>query len=315
MTFLSSPFVSERTHIGLVGCGRWGKFILRDLLALGCEVTVVARSEQSRALAEDGDASRVVGLLDELPDVDGLVVATPTATHATVVEEALGRGVPIFVEKPLTDDPDDADRLAAAAPDHLFVMDKWRYHPGVELLAAMARNGELGRVIGLRTTRIGWGNPHKDVDAVWILAPHDLSIGLEILGSLPAPRTAIADVPDGTVTGLVGVLGESPWFALEVSSRAIDYRRELTLVCEEGVALVTDGYSDRVLIGRGSNPIGQTGPDSEERMISTELPLLRELRAFVEHLAGGPPPRSSAAEGAAIVRVISELRSLAGVPS
>ena len=49
--------------------------------------------------------------------------------------------------------------------------------------------------------------------------------------------------------------------------------------------------------------------------MSPELPLLRELRAFLDHLDGGPPPRSSAAEGAAIVRTISELRLLAGLPS
>lgn len=307
--------MSAQTRIALVGCGAWGKHILRDLVALGCEVAVVARSEQSRALADDGGAATIVRSIRELPAVDGIVIATPTASHASVIEEGLDRGVPIFVEKPITDDPADADRLAAAAPDRLFVMDKWRYHPGVELLGEIARSGELGRVIGLRTTRIGWGNPHEDVDAIWILAPHDLSIGLEVLGALPRPRTAIADVADGRATGLVGVLGESPWLVLEVSSRAIDYRRDVTLVCEAGVAVLADGYSDRVLVSRGADPIGRAEPEPELWPISTELPLLRELRAFVEHVGGGAPPRSSAAEGAAVVRVISELRSLAGLPS
>lgn len=299
-------------HIGLVGCGSWGRFILRDLVTLGCEVVVVARSEQSSATAQAGGVTSVVRSIGELPAVDGIVVATPTTTHAAVVEEALEWGVPIFVEKPLSDDPADADRLAAAAPDRLFVMDKWRYHPGVELLGAIARETELGRVIGLRTTRIGWGNPH-DVDAIWVLAPHDLAIGLEILGTLPQPRSAVADWADGSAAGLVGVLGEAPWLALEVSARTIDRRREVTLVCEEGVAVLPDGYSDHVRIARGADPTDKTPPEVELRPISTELPLMRELRAFVEHLGGGPPPRSSADEGATIVRVISELRALAGL--
>jgi predicted dehydrogenase len=308
----SAVNVRRRPPIGLVGCGAWGKFILRDLLALGCEVTVVARSERSCAAAREGGAASVVGSIGELPAVDGIVVATPTATHAAVVEETLDRSVPVFVEKPLTNDPADADRLAAAAADRLFVMDKWRYHPGVELLGAIARERELGRVIGLRTTRVGWGNPH-DVDAIWILAPHDLSIGLEILGLLPQPKTAVADAADGSATGLVGVLGDAPWLALEVSTRTIERRREITLLCDEGVAVLPDGYSDRVRVARATDPTDTTPPEPELRAISTELPLLRELRAFVEHLGGGPPPRSSAAEGAKMVRVISELRSLAGL--
>lgn len=293
------------SKIGLVGCGAWGRHVLRDLIALGCEVTVAARSEKTRSTAEEGGAANVVGGVGELSAMNGIVVVTPTTTHAAVVGEALEHGVPVFVEKPLTDDPDDAERLAAAAPDRLFVMDKWRYHPGVELLAEIARSGELGRVVGLRTTRIGWGNPH-DADAVWILAPHDLAIALEILGSVPVPRSAVADRVDGSAEGLVGVLGDDPWLALEVSARSLERRREVTLVCERGLAVLPGGYSDQVQVA--------TGPEPEAREISTELPLLRELRAFVEHLAGGPPPRSSAREGAEIVKAIAELRALAGLP-
>jgi predicted dehydrogenase len=275
--------------VGLVGCGKWGKHILRDLTHLGCEVPVVTSS----------------GRVSDLEGVDGIVVATPTTTHAEITGQALGHGVPVFVEKPLTDDPEDAERIAEAAPDRVFVMDKWRYHPGVERLAEIARSGELGPVVGLRTTRIGWGNPH-DVDAVWILAPHDLSIALEIFGSVPSPRSAVALSLDGETEGLVGLLGDSPWHALEVSARSVDRRREVALLCERGVAVLPDGYSDHVLVATTEEP--------EKRPISTEFPLLRELRAFVEHLDGGPPPRSSAREGAEIVRTISELRKLAGLP-
>jgi predicted dehydrogenase len=307
--------VRAATAIGLVGCGSWGKHILRDLVALGCDVSVVARSERTTATAREGGAFSVVGSIPELPAVDGIVVATPTAAHALTVAESLERDVPVFVEKPLTHDLTEAQRLAESAPDRLFVMDKWRYHPGIELLASIGRSGELGRVEGLRTTRVGWGNPHTDVDSIWILAPHDLAIGLEILGALPQPRTAVADAANGSATGLVGLLGDKPWLAIEVGTRTLTTRREISLVCEEGVAVLPDGYSDRVLMARGVDPRELHGVEPEVRPISTEFPLLRELRAFVEFLGGGPPPRSSAEEGVAIVRCISELRSLAGLPS
>jgi len=300
--------VSAGTRIGLVGCGRWGSLILRDLRALGCDVTAVARSPESTAAAEQGGAAGVVASQAELPEVDGMVIATPVSTHAFVAEEALQRGVPVFVEKPLTNDPETAERLAAEHGDRLFVMDKWRYHPGVEELGAIARSEELGRVIGLRTTRIGRERP-RDVDPVWVLAPHDLSIALEILGGLMQPRSAAADSVDGRALGLYGLLGESPWHVLEVSGRADERRREIVLACEGGLAVLPESYSEGVRIVRGD------GTDDALRPLSSELPLLRELRAFVDHLGGGPPPRSSAAEGAAVVRSISRLRQLAGLPS
>jgi predicted dehydrogenase len=299
--------VSGSARVGLAGCGSWGRYILRDLLSLGCSVSVVARSPESIARAEGADT--IVGSVRELPEVDGIVIATPTTTHATVIEHALERGVPVFVEKPLTNDPAAADRLAAAAGERLFVMDKWRYHPGVELLRDLARDGSLGPVRGLLTTRIGWGNPHDDVDAAWVLAPHDLSIALEILGELPAARAAVADLSGDDVQGLVGLLGEPPWHRLEISVRSPERRREVQLVCEQGVALLADGYSEHVLVHRDG------ADEPERREIAAELPLLRELRAFVEHLQGGPPPRSSAAEGALVVRRIAELRGLAGAPA
>jgi predicted dehydrogenase len=304
--------VSEATQprVALVGCGRWGRHILRDLLALGCDVPVVARSDESCARARGLGATRIVTHLAELPPVDGVVVSTPTTTHAAVLDEVLPLGVPVYVEKPLTDDPESARRLADAAPDRLFVMDKWRHHDGIRVLATIARTDELGPVIGVRTTRVGWGNPHGDVDGVWMLAPHDLSIVLELLGSIPEPRAAVAEHAGGLVTGLVGLLGGDPWAVVEVSIAHGMRRREVRLICHDGVAVLSDAYSDHVLVTRGELQRDVTRTD-ERRPISAELPLERELRAFVDHLAGGPPPHSSAADGAAEVEAIGRLRELA----
>ena len=300
-------------RLALVGCGKWGAHVLRDLLALGSEVVVVARSAASRERAESGGASAVVASIEDLPEVRGAVVVTPTTTHAEVLDELLDLGVPVFVEKPLADDPADAAALAARAPDRLFVMHKWRHHPGVEALASIARSGELGPVSSLHTTRIGWGNPHGDVDGVWMLAPHDVSIALEVLGRIPDPRAASIERSGGMVTGLVGLLGNGrPTATIDVSIASGQRRRELRLVCEDGVAMLSDPYSEHVVVTRGALQRDVTRED-EQRPISTELPLLRELRAFISHLDGGRPPRSSAAEGAAEVAAISRLRELAGM--
>ena len=297
-------------RIGLAGCGAWGSLVLRDLVSLGCEVHVAAPGETSREAARRAGARSVVPAVEDLPAVEGVVVVTPTTTHAEVVEGVLARGVPIFCEKPLTADLADAERLATRAADRLFVMDKWRYHPGIEALAALARSGELGPVIGLRTTRVGWTNTQPDIDTAWHLAPHDLSIALEVLGHLPVPRAAVAEREEGRITGMTAVLGGRPWFTFEVSSRRRRSFREARLFGGDAVAVLPDSYADHVVIQK-AGPGAASPPELTKRPVSSELPLLRELRAFVEHVRGGPPPRSSVAEALAVVRTIAELRRMA----
>ncbi len=296
--------------VGLVGCGRWGKYILRDLLALGCEVPAVARSPESRTRAEEGGASAIVSGIEELPALDGVVVATTTSTHAAVIEELLERDVPVFTEKPLSTDPLAAARVAERAPDTVFVMDKWRYHPAVAEIAAIARERRLGSVSGLTTTRLGWGVAHDDVNPVWVLAPHDLSIALEVMGAVPRPRAAVAEMAAGSVTGFSALLdGPCYWHSFEVSARSPTRSRRVELHCEEGVVLLADAWDEHVTVYRN----GTHEPEPERIETPGELPLLAELRAFVEHLGGGPPPRSSAAEGAAIVAALEEVHRLAAV--
>lgn len=305
--------VSER--VGLVGCGAWGRLVLRDLLSLGCEVHVAAASEASRDQARVAGARSVVPAVGQLPEVEGVVVVTPTVSHAEVIESLLGRGVPVFCEKPLTADVCEAERLVAACEGRLFVMDKWRHHPGVEALAVLARSGELGPPIGLRTTRVGWTNTQPDIDTAWLLAPHDLSIALELLGHIPAPRSAVAEREGDRITGMTATLGTSPWLVFEVSSRRRRHFREVRLFCRDGVAVLPDGHAGHIAI-QPAAPSGSTPPALALRPALGELPLLRELRTFVSHLRGGPPPKSSAAEGLAVVRAIAELRRLAtGAPS
>jgi predicted dehydrogenase len=301
----------RRVVVGLVGCGRWGVNILRDLRTLGCEVPVVARSPGSAARARDGGAHAVVGEVAALRGADGVVVATPTTTHAAVIDEALALGVPVFVEKPLCNRREDAERLAATADGRLFVMDKWRYHPGVRALAGIAFDGRLGLVHGLRTIRVGWGARHDDVDATWVLAPHDLAIALEILGEIPSPVAAAASAVDGRVVVLHGLLRTgAAWHALEVSERASTKERRVELHCEGGVAVLEGGWDDHATVLQPAN-----GGERRAERVETpgELPLLAELRAFVGHLAGGPPPHSTADEGRAVVDAVARLRELAAV--
>lgn len=301
--------------VGLVGCGRWGRLILRDLVTLGAEVHVAAPSETGRQTAVAGGARRVVASAGQLPDADGYVVATPTVTHAEVVGSLLPRGRPVFCEKPLTADEDAAARLVERGADQIFVMDKWRYHRGVEELSRLAGRGAFGPIRSVRTYRLGWGNPHSDVDAVWILLPHDLSIVQEILGHLPVPRHAQSGSSRDREAHLLSVLYDAPGDVVvtcEVSSVDPVNRRSVVVVGEEGSGQLSDSYDDHVVLA-GRVDGAEVSEATRLHMVGDQLPLEAELRAFLGHLAGGPPPKSSAEEALSVVRVVAELRRMAGL--
>ena len=300
-----------RPAIGLVGCGVWGRNILRDLRALGAIVFVADPCSESRERALALGAEAAVESPEALPDLDGLIVASPATTHARVIESLLARGVPVFAEKPLTTDVASARRLVELGRDLLFVMHVWRYHPGIALLSEIARSGEFGPVHGLRTVRTGWTSSRTDTDSIWTLAPHDLSIAIGVLGAIPPAHSAVAEILEGRPVGLVAILGDSPWFVIEVSNRYRGKRREVRLHCRDGVAVLPHGESDFLEIIRSSEE--GDGPSVERRRIDPEPALARELRVFLEHLAGGPPPPTDAAEGLAVVAGVARLRALAGV--
>ena len=288
----------------LVGCGRWGSNILRDLATIGRPTIVVDISSAALAAAAPlAHATRRT--LDISERVVGVIIATPAADHLATVEQVAPFDVPIFVEKPLATRTEDAERAVALTGDRLFVMEKWRYHPGIEALGALARSGELGPVRAIRTWRLAWGHSHGDVDPIWTLLPHDLSIVREVLGFLPPAIDAIAERGVDRVWGMTARLGPDPMCALEASGRRPERRRRIEVVFDAAVA-VLDGSRDTAVeihSDRGLRTID----------VSVEPPLRRELEAFLGHLDGGPPPKSSGRDGAAVVRRICELRRLAGL--
>lgn len=288
----------------LVGCGRWGRNILRDLAALGRPAIVVDVSAEALAAAAPlSHATRPRLDIDER--VAGVIVATPATDHAATIAQVARLNAPIFVEKPLACSIADAERAAALAGDRLFVMDKWRYHPGIEALAVLARSGELGAVRALRTWRLDWGHAQADVDPIWTLLPHDLAIVREILGVVPPAVAAFAERASGGASGITARLGADPACVLEISARRPERRRRIELVFDGAVVVLDAARDDRLEI--------RTDTGSRTIDAGNEPPLKRELAAFLSHLDGGAPPKSSGRDGVEAVRRICELRRMAGL--
>lgn len=288
----------------LVGCGRWGRNILRDLVSLGRPAIVVDPSAEAReAAASMARATHADLDIDE--DICCVMVATPASGHVGVVERAARWRRPIFVEKPLATRIEDAERALELTGDRLFVMDKWRYHPGIEALGALARSCKLGPVRAIHTWRLGRNHAHEDVDPIWTLLPHDLSILREILGYLPSAVSAVAERADGRVSGMAARLGGDPPCSVEVSGHRSEHRRRIEVAFGDAVA-VLDGERDRMVEIR-------SGGEVHNIDVAGDPPLKRELDAFLNYLDGGAPPKSSGSDGVESVRRIAELRLLAGI--
>jgi predicted dehydrogenase len=296
--------------IGLIGCGAWGRLILRDLKSCGAIVHVVAPSEGSRRNAVEQRADTIVGALSGLPAVDGYVVATPSSLHAEIIDTLLPTGRPIYTEKPLTVDVASAERIAARAGDRVFVMQKWRYHPGIERMRQEIANGTVGDVRAIHIQRWGWGHPHFDTTAIWTLMPHDLSIVLHWLGDIPPVRSVRATVPGRIDLGLIAELGDAHLpISIDMSTVAPVHRRTFTLIGSKATLTLGDSYDAAIHLRRGAP--GALDAAADTIAIGGDMPLLLEVQAFLAHLRGGPPPMTSAHEGLLIVRRTAEIEAAA----
>ena len=298
-------------RIGLIGCGAWGRHILRDLKTCGAIVHVVAPSETSRQNAISHGADSIATTLAGLPAVDGYVVAAPASLHADIIEALLPTGRPIFTEKPMTSDPASARRIAEAAGDRVFVMQKWRYHPGIERMRQEIASGRIGDVLGIHIQRWGWGNPHRDVNAIWVLMPHDLSVVLHWLGEVPPVRLVRPTAPGPVGTALIAQLAApgGPPITIDMSMVAPEHRRTFTIIGGKASLELRDSYDTAIRVRRGTP--GDAAAAAESIEIGQDMPLLLELQAFLAHLDGGPPPMTSAREGLLIVERTAEIEAAA----
>lgn len=302
---------------GLIGCGRWGRLVLRDLLQLGVTVHVVARSDATRSAAVQQGAKAAYRTLEALPPMDGMIVVTPSATHADILQQLQRRTEPIFCEKPLTTDIATARTCAEELGARLFIMGKWRDHNGILALAKLAQSGALGPVQGLKTRRLGWGHPHRDCDPLWILMPHEIAIAYEILGAflVPTQVTIEQDQGERLHAATVSFSGQGFWHLSEIGVRTTPRDRSIRLYCRDGVATLADAMADHIVINR--NPVdyyaAETGQTEERIAVAVNMPLYDELRVFRDFIRGGKPPKSDAAFGLKVVETVASIRTMAGL--
>jgi predicted dehydrogenase len=301
--------MAERLRVALIGCGTWGKNLLRAIAEQpDVEVTCVIDSDP-RALAAAHEVTPDAGLdvsieaLDKL-HANAVLIATPGPLHARHALRAIESGAHIFVEKPMTTTLADAARVVEAADRRGLigmVGHVLRYHPAVHAAVELVRAGELGRPLHLRSERCALaGSRDVDGSVLWSLAPHDLSI----LRAIDASAISSVSV-ESRRRGLIATLELRTASGLRANvlvSRASDRKIRRTVIeCERGRVELDDVVaSNKVSVWRD----GESGPRWLE--YTEREPLREEIAAFVRCVRLGEQPPTSLAEGLAVVSVLAQ---------
>lgn len=298
------------TVLGLAGAGPWGRNFIKTVAGMnGVRLGAVATSQ-----AEVGDLvderCRIVPSWRDLLDVeeiDGLIIATPPQTHVAIAVAAIGRGIPVLIEKPLTLNVRDARMLleeairrkAIALVDHIYL-----FHPAfVELRNRVRR---AGGPQAIRTTGGNHGPFRPDTPPLWDYGSHDVAMCLDLMGALPTAveaeivqRRAI----DGSVGEIIRMnlaFERDVHAELTIGNLMPQRRRRLEVVDQMGTTLIFDDTARPLLteqrIGHSPTPIP---------VDTTHTPLERVVTAMTSAIGNGEHDVSGLELAVSVVEVLA----------
>jgi len=189
-----------KKRIGVIGCGHWGKNYVRVFNEIDGSVVLGAfdsDAEKVAALGKKYPAMKTYASARDLfadGDIDAVVISTPATTHHQLVKQALAAGKPVLVEKPMTVDLEESEELqrsAAAAGSVLMVGHTFIYNNVIRRMKELMREPGFGKVYCLYADRTHLGLIRDDVNAVWDLAAHDVSIFMYLLDQSPRWVSAV----------------------------------------------------------------------------------------------------------------------------
>jgi UDP-2-acetamido-3-amino-2,3-dideoxy-glucuronate N-acetyltransferase len=207
---------SRKTRVCVIGCGHWGKNLLRNFHQIGSLYGIVdSLSDRLTHYAEQYPEARAYSSYNELladPEVDAVAIATPAEEHAPMAIAALHAGKDVFVEKPMALTPEaGSDILAASRETGRIVMvgHLLLYHPAILAIQKLIASGQLGRMEYIYSNRLSMGKIRSEENALWSFAPHDIAVILHLCGSMPLQVSATGgsylqpNIADVTVSDLL----------------------------------------------------------------------------------------------------------------
>ncbi len=311
--------------LAVLGCGYWGKNLVRNFHSLGVLDLVCDPAEAGRATAKQVAPGVAVAETFETalknPAINAVAIAAPAAMHYSLVKAALTAGKDVFVEKPLClqlGEADEVVRLAEKTSQILMVGHLLQYHPHVQALHSLLAKGELGKLHYIISNRLNLGKIRREENALWSFAPHDISVILSLANGQPdrvrcsGGEYLSQGVADTTLTTMRFTNGVRAH--VFVSWLNPFKEQKLTVVGSSGMAVFDDTrpWAEKLVIyrqyltwanGQVPTPNKMQG---EPVVIQESEPLKNECQHFVDCCIHRRSPQTDGLEG---LRVLSVLQA------
>lgn len=306
------------TRLAVVGTGGWGKNHVRVFCELlGTEQVIACDTDPIRRAAIE-TAHPGIATCDRVdPEtIDAAVIATPAPTHFALARDALRSGLHVLVEKPIALRATEAEELLRLAEqsDRILMVDHLlEYHPAICKLRELVTSGTLGRVLHATSQRLNLGVIRSEENALWSLAPHDVSVLLFLIGEEPREIQASGEaLLQKGIEDIVHVTMRFPSGALahmHLSWLDPVKTRRLTIVGDRAMAVFEDGaeaplllYQHRIELSEGRYTVQRTDPEAVG--FPRDEPLRSVAQAFLTSVETGEPPTADGRDGLRVVRVL-----------
>ncbi len=309
-------------NIAVVGCGYWGKNLVRNFAELGALRTICDSNsgtlESLKSLYPEVNTETDYQKVLSDRQIQGVVISTPAVTHYSMAKESILADKDVFVEKPLALEVEQGEELVALAEKHkkiLLVGHLLEYHPAVVKLKELVENGELGKINYIYSNRLNLGKFRTEENILWSFAPHDISVILLLLGEMPLEISAhggyylhkeIADVTLTTLGFKNGVRAH-----IFVSWLHPYKEQKLVVVGDKKMALFDDtNPKDKLLLYNheiewiGRKPVPhQKSPETVP--VPLDEPLRMECQDFIGCIQTRRRPKVDGHKGLQVLQVLS----------
>jgi UDP-2-acetamido-3-amino-2,3-dideoxy-glucuronate N-acetyltransferase len=312
--------VSNVPAVAVVGCGYWGRNLVRNFGQLGALRAVCDANADTLARLPLEPGVRRVARFDEIladQTIDAVVLATPAAMHADQARQAIEHGKHLFVEKPLAlrfSDGVEIVRRAETRGRVLMVGHILEYHPAVALLKRLVHDGELGRIWYIYSNRLNLGKVRQEENILWSFAPHDLSVITSLTNAEPVSVSAIGSnylqdgIADVTITNLAFANGVNAHIFV---SWLHPYKEQrLVIIGDRKMAVLDDTVRegkvriyDKGIDWKDGVPVPRR--TSETTLFPEEVePLRIECAHFLDCVRNGRTPLTNGANALTVLRLL-----------